>query len=100
MAGRRRASNVTAADPNTLWLIDISKYWTCECLLPVRAADAPALSREVERGIRRAVKARGHFPTEQAALKCIYLALTGCGPNRPRQATLDESLEETAQCLP
>jgi transposase-like protein len=25
--------------------------------------------------IRRAVKARGHFPTETAALKCIYLAL-------------------------
>ncbi|HLI23350.1 MAG TPA: IS256 family transposase [Acidimicrobiales bacterium] len=25
--------------------------------------------------IRRAVKARGHFPTETAALKCVYLAL-------------------------
>ena len=23
---------------------------------------------------RRAVRARGHFPTEQAALKCLYLA--------------------------
>jgi transposase-like protein len=26
---------------------------------------------------RRAVRARGHFPTEQAALKCLYL-----GPGR------------------
>jgi transposase-like protein len=23
---------------------------------------------------RRAVRARGHFPTEQAAMKCLYLA--------------------------
>ncbi|CAL9623518.1 IS256 family transposase ISArsp4 [Streptomyces sp. enrichment culture] len=25
--------------------------------------------------IRRAVKARGHFPNEQAALKCVYMAI-------------------------
>jgi putative transposase len=25
--------------------------------------------------LRRAVNARGHFPTEQAALKCLYMAL-------------------------
>ena len=36
---------------------------------------------------RRAVKARGHFPTEQAALKCLYLVtrsldLTGAGQIR------------------
>jgi transposase-like protein len=30
--------------------------------------------------LRRAVKARGHFPTEQAALKCLYLALMGLDP--------------------
>jgi transposase-like protein len=30
--------------------------------------------------IRRAVKARGHFPTEQAALKCIYLAVMSLDP--------------------
>ena len=29
---------------------------------------------------RRAVNARGHFPTEQAALKCIYLALMSLDP--------------------
>ncbi len=36
--------------------------------------------------IRKAVKARGHFPTETAALKCIYLALMSLDPTgRGRQ---------------
>jgi putative transposase len=30
--------------------------------------------------IRKAVKARGHFPTEQAALKCVYLAVMSLDP--------------------
>jgi putative transposase len=30
--------------------------------------------------LRRAVKARGHFPTEQAAMKCLYLALMSLDP--------------------
>ncbi|WP_407701468.1 IS256 family transposase [Thermomonospora echinospora] len=30
--------------------------------------------------IRRAVKARGHFPNEQAALKCVYLAIMALDP--------------------
>jgi transposase-like protein len=30
--------------------------------------------------IRRAVKVRGHFPNEQAALKCVYLAIMGLDP--------------------
>jgi transposase-like protein len=30
--------------------------------------------------IRRAVKARGHFPTEAAALKCVYLAIMSMDP--------------------
>jgi len=29
---------------------------------------------------RRAVRARGHFPTEQAALKCLYLVTRGLDP--------------------
>lgn len=37
--------------------------------------------------IRRAVKARGHFPNERAALKCVYMAImsldaTGAGRRR------------------
>jgi transposase-like protein len=30
--------------------------------------------------IRRAVKARGHFPNEAAALKCIYMAIMSLDP--------------------
>jgi putative transposase len=30
--------------------------------------------------LRRAVRARGHFPTEQAALKCLYLAICSLDP--------------------
>jgi putative transposase len=30
--------------------------------------------------LRRAVRARGHFPTEQAALKCLYLAIMSPDP--------------------
>ncbi len=30
--------------------------------------------------IRRAVNARGHFPTEAAALKCVYLAMMSLDP--------------------
>ena len=30
--------------------------------------------------IRRAVNARGHFPNEQAALKCVYLAIMSLDP--------------------
>jgi putative transposase len=30
--------------------------------------------------IRRAVKARGHFPNEQAALKCVYMAIRSLDP--------------------
>ena len=36
--------------------------------------------------IRKAVKARGHFPTEQAAMKCVYLAVMSLDPTgRGRQ---------------
>jgi putative transposase len=36
--------------------------------------------------IRKAVKARGHFPTEAAALKCVYLAIMSLDPtSRGRQ---------------
>lgn len=30
--------------------------------------------------IRRAVKARGHFPNEQATLKCVYMAIMSLDP--------------------
>jgi putative transposase len=31
--------------------------------------------------LRRALKARGHFPAEQAALKCLYLVLMSLDPS-------------------
>ncbi|WP_436842227.1 transposase [Streptomyces virginiae] len=30
--------------------------------------------------IRKAVRARGHFPNEQAALKCVYMAVMSLDP--------------------
>ncbi len=30
--------------------------------------------------MRRATRARGHFPTEQAALKCLYLLVRSLDP--------------------
>jgi putative transposase len=36
--------------------------------------------------IRRAVNARGHFPTEQAALKCVYLAIMSLDPKAPARS--------------
>lgn len=37
-------------------------------------------TESVNARIRKAVKARGHFPNEQAALKCVYLAIMGLDP--------------------
>lgn len=36
--------------------------------------------RVAQRPPRRAVKARGHFPTEQAALECLYLVTRSLDP--------------------
>jgi putative transposase len=43
--------------------------------IPVTNAIEPVNSR-----IRRAVNARGHFPNEQAALKCVYMAVMSLDP--------------------
>lgn len=46
--------------------------------------------------IRRAVKARGHFPNEQAALKCVHMAIMPLDPTGKGQARwtmLEDSLE-------
>jgi putative transposase len=39
----------------------------------------PAIIR-VHARMRRSVRARGHFPTEQAAIKCLYLAVRSLDP--------------------
>ena len=48
---------------------------------------------------RRAVKARGHFPTEQAAMKCLYLVTRSLDPDRTGQGTMDDAVEASAQRL-
>ena len=49
--------------------------------------------------IRRAVNARGHFPTEQAALKCVYLALMSLDPTGQRTETLVQPVEGRVERL-
>jgi transposase-like protein len=41
---------------------------------------------------RRAVRVRGHFPNEQAALKCLYLTVRSLGPTG-RGRALDHEME-------
>jgi transposase-like protein len=45
------------------------------CMVVCDGAEGPANSR-----IRKAVRARGHFPNEQAALKCVYMAVMSLDP--------------------
>jgi len=68
--------------------------------LDVRQADAPAAGPrgvrqrravrepmvELNARYRRTVRARGHFPTEQAALKCLYLVTRSLDPTEAGRA--------------
>jgi transposase-like protein len=47
---------------------------------------------------RRAVRARGHFPSEQAALKCLYLVTRSLDPTGAGR-TVDDALEARDQRL-
>lgn len=49
--------------------------------------------------IRKAVHARGHFPNESAALKCVYTALMSLDPRQGPQE-MDHALEGTLERLP
>ena len=54
-----------------------------------RASPRPGLKITIESldaRYRRAVGARGHFPTEQAALKTLYLVTRGMDPKGTGQA--------------
>jgi transposase-like protein len=42
---------------------------------------------------RRTVRVRGHFPNEQAALKCLYLTTLVTGPHRQGQGTMGHKVE-------
>jgi transposase-like protein len=43
-------------------------------------------TESVNARIRRAVKAHGHFPNEQAALKCVFMAIMSLDPTGKGQA--------------
>ena len=47
--------------------------------------------------LRRAVNARGHFPTEQAAMKCLYLAIMSLDPTWEGPPAVDQPVESTPQ---
>ena len=49
--------------------------------------------------MRRATRARGHFPNEQAALKCLYLTIRSLDPTGKGARPLDEPLETSPQRL-
>ena len=49
--------------------------------------------------LRRAVNARGHFPTEQAALKCLYLAIMSLDPTGKGRQAVDQPVEGRPQRL-
>jgi len=46
---------------------------------------------------RRAIRVRGHFPTEQAALKCLYLVTRSLDPTGTRPKAMDDALEASAE---
>ena len=48
---------------------------------------------------RRAIEARGHFPNEQAALKCLYLVTRSLDPTGHRAGTMGSAVEARAQRL-
>lgn len=48
---------------------------------------------------RRAIRARGHFPSEQAALKCLYLVTRSLDPTGCRQGTMDDAVETCPECV-
>jgi putative transposase len=48
---------------------------------------------------RRAVKARGHFPTEQAAMKCLYLVTRSLDPKGTGQNTMGYEVEASPERL-
>jgi transposase-like protein len=48
---------------------------------------------------RRAVKARGHFPTEQAAMKCLYLVTRSLDPKGHRSDTMGHEVQTSPERL-
>ena len=49
--------------------------------------------------MRRATRARGHFPNEQAAMKCLYLVVRSLDPTGKGSDAMDEPMEARTQRL-
>ena len=60
--------------------------------VPRDSAFTPPIYVAIAR-IRRAVRARGHFPDEQGAPKCAYPRHPGARPNRQRRGPMGHALE-------
>ena len=60
-------------------LVAASALLTVLAAAPAAFAQANAIE-SVNARIRRAVKSRGHFPNEQAALKCVFMAIMSLDP--------------------
>lgn len=43
--------------------------------------------------MRRAIKTRGHFPSEQAALQCLYPVTRSLDPTDTGRASMDDAVE-------
>jgi len=61
---------------------------------------SPHAIESVNARIRRAVRARGHFPNEAAALKRIYMALMSLDPTGEGPQVMDHALEGTPERVP
>ena len=64
----------------------------------LRCGDTPVLFNtnaieSLHARYRRAITVRGHFPTEQAALKTLYMVTRGPGPQRHRAGMLGGARE-------
>jgi putative transposase len=64
---------------------DLPRPWPDDYKLKVEVHERTVICttnaiESINARLRRAVNARGHFPAEQAALKCLYLAIMSLDP--------------------
>jgi putative transposase len=59
----------------------------------IRTVTCTTNAESINARLRRAVNARSHFPTEQATLRCLYLAVMSLDPDRPRPPAVDQPVE-------
>jgi Transposase, Mutator family len=85
---RRSSSCGTPPGPRSPRSSTLTSGSAGSCAPPTRSSQSVNDAR-----IRRAVRVRGHFPSEQAALTCVHLAVMSLEPHRDRPETLDQPVE-------